>query len=166
MTDLSAQWTRLEHLHSSLSQQSLADLFASDTQRFDKLSTRFEDILVDYSKERINEEILESLFELARCSKLDSSIQRLFNGDKVNFTEQRSVLHMALRHGVDPELQTDNKNIAAEVSQVLDQFLSFADEVRSGRYHSVDGTPFTDIINIGIGGSDLGPQMATMALQH
>ena len=166
MANTQTAWQQLEQHHSELSNQSIADLFAQDDRRFEQLSRQFDDLLIDFSKEKITPKTLQLLCQLARDAQLEQWRDRLFSGDKVNFTEQRAVLHMALRDGAGEQVLVDGEDIMPDVRVVRERFLNFAEAVRSGAYHSVGGRPFTDVINIGIGGSDLGPQMATLALRH
>ncbi len=166
MSSSSNTWQQLSDHYQQLNKQTLGDLFETDANRFKKLSAGFDDLLIDFSKEKLTSETLGLLFQLARDSNLEEFRDRLFNGDEVNFTEHRSVLHMALRQGAGEQVLVDGADIMPEVLQVRQDFLDFAESVRSGSYHSVNGQAFTDVVNIGIGGSDLGPQMATIALRH
>ena len=135
----------------------LRSLFAENPDRFAQLSVRHEDLVIDFSKEKLDTEALDALFGLARSSNVETARDAMFGGTAWNLTEDRAVLHMALRGGADAPQGDDVKG-------TLNSFLAFAEDVRHGRYAS-DGGPFTDIINIGIGGSDLGPAMVARALE-
>lgn len=166
MENIDQIWQQLSQQHEQISKETLTSLFDQDSQRFEKLSLQLEDLLIDFSKEKINEEILDSLLALARTLKVEQIRDQLFNGDIVNFTEHRAVLHMALRQGAGDSVTVDGDDVMPDVLQVRENFLAFAEAVRSGDYSTSDGQTFTDVINIGIGGSDLGPLMATNALAH
>ena len=154
MTDIA---TRLDPHAARLKATSLRALFADDPDRFGTFSVRMDDLLIDYSKEKIDAEALGALFGLARDAGVEAGREAMVSGAHWNLTEDRAVLHMALRGGADAPDGDD-------VSGTLDRFLAFAEDVRSGRYAAAEG-PFTDIINIGIGGSDLGPVMVARALE-
>merc|ERR1712131_239275 len=121
-------------------------------------------MLFDYSKNLINEEIMTSLFDLARAAKVDEMKQKMFNGEKINFTEDRAVFHVALRHQGD-EMKTGGENVMPKVRAVQAQMKAFCDAVHSGTHVGFTGKAITDIVNVGIGGSDLGPLMVTEALK-
>ena len=151
---------RLESLtpHAArLKATNLRSLFAADPNRFDNFSVRFDDLFIDFSKEKIDGEALDALFNVARDADVAGAREAMFGGKNWNLTEGRAVLHMALRGGADAPAGDD-------VNATLDRFLAFAEDVRSGRYAAKAGT-FTDVINIGIGGSDLGPVMVARALE-
>ncbi|MEO0547707.1 MAG: glucose-6-phosphate isomerase [Pseudomonadota bacterium] len=141
----------------------IADLFAQDTSRFEKRTATCGDILFDWSKTAIDDEALQDLLELAGAAKLDTMRERLFAGDPINVTEGRAVQHMALRAPADAEIMVDGQNVVPDIQAVLTSMADFAEGVRSKSIQGAGG-PFTDIVNIGIGGSDLGPVMATKAL--
>jgi glucose-6-phosphate isomerase len=143
----------------------MKDLFAKDAQRFSKFSVRFNDILVDYSKNRITEETLNLLFELANEVGLTGAIDQMFGGEKINETEKRAVLHIALRNRENASIHVDDNDVMPEVNAVLQSVREFSDKVRSGAWRGYTGKKITDIVNIGIGGSDLGPVMVTEALK-
>lgn len=158
-------WKKLEaHFEQSKSNH-LKDLFAADGNRFNKFSTRFEDILVDYSKNLITEETMSLLVELARECELEEAIKSLFSGATINATEGRSVLHSALRNRSNTPVLVDGKDVMPAVNAVLEQVKTFSNSVLSGEWKGYTGKAITDIINIGIGGSDLGPVMVTEALR-
>jgi len=149
-----------------INQKSIKDLFAEDADRFNKFSVFFEDILLDYSKNRISDETLALLIQLARECKLDEAIKAMYNGDKINETEDRSVLHIALRNLSNTPILVDGKDVMSEVNAVLAKMEKFSNSIISGEWKGYTGKAITDIVNIGIGGSDLGPVMVTEALKH
>lgn len=143
----------------------MRDLFASDPQRFDRFSVKFEDILFDYSKNRITEKTMQLLFDLARQANLSEWIEAMFTGQKINNTEDRAVLHVALRNRSNHPIDVDGQDVMPEVNRVLDKMRSFSEAVRSGAWKGYTGKAITDVVNIGIGGSDLGPKMVCEALK-
>ena len=149
----------------TLSQTSLKELFASDPQRFEKFSISFNDILLDYSKNRIDEQTLALLIQLAKECKLNEAIKAMFDGEKINVTEGRQVLHTALRNQSDQPVLVDGQDVMPNVRAVLAHMKEFVHEVVSGEWKGFTGKEITDIVNIGIGGSDLGPVMVTEALK-
>ncbi|MFC1223656.1 glucose-6-phosphate isomerase [Pedobacter sp. BG31] len=149
-----------------INQKSIKDLFAEDADRFSKFSVFFEDILLDYSKNRISDETLALLIQLARECKLDEAIKSMYNGDKINETEDRSVLHIALRNLSNTPILVDGKDVMPEVNAVLAKMEKFSNSIISGEWKGYTGKAITDVVNIGIGGSDLGPVMVTEALKH
>ncbi|XP_063802044.1 glucose-6-phosphate isomerase-like [Pseudophryne corroboree] len=144
-------------------------LFAADKDRFCKFSktlvTGEGDILVDYSKNLITEEVLKLLLELAKSRGVESARKRMFSAEKINFTENRSVLHIALRNRANTPIQVDGKDVMPEVNAVLQKMKGFCQKVRSGDWKGYTGKAMTDVVNVGIGGSDLGPLMVTEALK-
>lgn len=148
-----------------LSEWTLKDLFANDPQRFAKFSLQLQDILFDYSKNRITDETMALLVQLARECKLDEAIQAMFSGHKINVTEGRQVLHTALRKPVGQEVLVDGEDIMPKVHAVKTQMKAFCETIHSGEWKGFTGKAITDIVNIGIGGSDLGPVMVTEALK-
>jgi len=145
--------------------ENLKDLFKTDTQRFTKFSTRFEDILLDYSKNRITDETFALLLQLARECRLNDAIEAMFSGEVINATEHRPVLHIALRNRSNTPIYVDGKDVMPDVNRVLEQMKTFSEEIISGRWKGFTGKSITDVVNIGIGGSDLGPVMVTEALR-
>ena len=143
----------------------IKDLFANDTERFDKFSVRFEDILLDYSKNLITEKTKAILVALANECELDDAIERMFTGDVINQTENRSVLHTALRNRSNSPIAVDGNNIMPDINAVLEKMKGFSEKVISGNWKGYSGKVITDVVNIGIGGSDLGPVMVTEALK-
>ena len=149
----------------SINEKTLKDLFASDAARFDKYSITFNDILVDYSKNRIDEQTMALLIQLAKECKLEEAIKAMFDGEKINVTESRQVLHTALRnHSGDPVL-VEGQDVMPKVRAVLAHMKEFVGQVVSGEWKGSTGKEITDVVNIGIGGSDLGPVMVTEALK-
>ena len=143
----------------------MRDLFARDAERFSRFSLRLGDILFDYSKNRITAETMSLLMELARQAGLAERIKAMFNGEKINLTEDRAVLHVALRNRSNRPIVVDGEDVMPDVNRVLDKMRRFSEAVRSGAWKGYTGKPITDVVNIGIGGSDLGPKMVTTALQ-
>ncbi len=158
-------WKKLESHFKSAKELNMKELFKNDKNRFLKFSTKFENILIDYSKNRITEETIELLLELAKEIKLDDAIQSFFKGEKINRTEGRPVLHTALRNSSDRIVLVDGKDVMPEVRKVLDKMKSFSEQIISGSWKGYTGKRISDIVNIGIGGSDLGPLMVTEALR-
>lgn len=161
----STEWQQLVEHHQEISPLHMRDMFAQDNKRFEKFSLKFKDILLDYSKNRITEYTMSMLFKLARASNIETWRERMFTGEKINFTEDRAVLHTALRNRSNTPVLVDGKDVMPDVNRVLAQMRSFTTRVRSGEWLGYTGKAITDIINIGIGGSDLGPVMACTALK-
>lgn len=143
----------------------MRDMFRSDPDRFRKFTLSYEDILVDYSKNIITDETIRLLLELAREVNVSDAIEKMFSGDKINETEQRAVLHTALRNRSGSPVYVDGKDVMPEVNAVLDHMKVFSNRLISGEWKGYSGKTITDIVNIGIGGSDLGPVMVTEALK-
>ncbi|WP_345211615.1 glucose-6-phosphate isomerase [Mucilaginibacter gynuensis] len=143
----------------------LKGFFDTDSERFEKFSVRFEDILVDYSKNRIDEQTVALLIQLAKECSVKDAIEAMFNGEKINVTEGREVLHTALRNRSNTPVYAGGKDVMPEVNAVLQQMKTFSDAVISGEWKGYTGKAITDVVNIGIGGSDLGPVMVTEALK-
>ncbi|WP_040005482.1 glucose-6-phosphate isomerase [Fibrisoma limi] len=158
-------YAQLQSHYETVNQQHLRDLFAEDSERFTKFSRRFEDILLDFSKNRITDETFGLLLQLAEQAELKDAIGKMFSGDRINQTEDRAVLHVALRNRSNTPINVDGKDIMPEVNEVLDRMKSFCERVRSGEWKGYTGEAITDVVNIGIGGSDLGPVMVTEALK-
>ena len=161
----SPAWKALSQHQQKIGSVHLRELFAQDDRRFEKFSLSFEDILLDYSKNRITEETLSLLRDLARQAEVEGWRQKMFNGDKINSTEDRAVLHVALRNRSNRPVLVDGKNVMPEVNAVLAHMKEFSEAVRSGIWKGYTGQGITDVVNIGIGGSDLGPVMVTEALK-
>jgi glucose-6-phosphate isomerase len=143
----------------------MRDMFAADPKRFEKFSIHFGDILLDYSKNRITAETVPLLLDLAREVGLKDWIEKMFGGEKINSTENRAVLHIALRNRANVPIHVDGKDVMPEVNRVLRQMRDFVEKVRTGTWKGYSDKAMTDIVNIGIGGSDLGPVMVTEALK-
>ena len=160
-----SSWRRLKAHFDQVKDLHLRELFAADPRRFAKLSLRFGDILVDYSKNRITGDTLRLLLDLAEEAGLKDAIDKMFTGDKINETEGRAVLHVALRNRANTPILVDGRDVMPEVNQVLEKIRQFSEQVISGRWTGYTGKRISDLVNIGIGGSDLGPVMATECLR-
>ena len=159
-------WKALQQHFPEMEAVSIADLFARDPQRFSKFSATFDDqLLVDYSKNRITGETLDKLLALAKETDLDGAIAAMFAAEKINRTEDRAVLHIALRNRSNTPILLDGKDVMPEVNAVLAKMKSFSERIISGDWKGYTGKAITDVVNIGIGGSDLGPLMVTEALR-
>ena len=160
-----AAWQKLEMIFLTLQATHMRELFHEDPERFQKLSIQFEDILVDYSKNIVNEEAMKLLVQLADEVELKSAIEAMFRGEKINRTEDRAVLHTALRNRSNTPVLVEGEDVMPEVNRVLEQMKSFSTRLRNGVWKGFTGKPIVNIVNIGIGGSDLGPVMVTEALR-
>lgn len=161
-----AAWQALEQHYEEMKDVEIAALFAQDGQRFEKFSATFDDLmLVDYSKNRITTDTLNKLQALAKETDLQGAIKSMFAGEKINRTEDRAVLHTALRNRSNKPVMVDGKDVMPEVNAVLEKMKSFSERIISGEWKGYTGQPITDVVNIGIGGSDLGPFMVTEALR-
>ena len=159
-------WKALEAHQSQLANTTIADLFKQEQNRFNDYSLSFENqILLDFSKNKINQETLKLLRQLAKESALGEAINAMFTGEKINRTENRAVLHTALRNRSNTPVYVDGKDVMPEVNAVLAKMSAFCDRVISGEWKGYTGKAITDVVNIGIGGSDLGPYMVTEALR-
>jgi len=161
----SPAWKALQKHFQSGSKLHMRQLFAIDQQRFEKFSAKACDILLDYSKNRVTEETMRLLFDLARQADVKGWTEKMFSGERINVTENRAVLHVALRNRSNRPILVDGKDVMPEVNRVLRQTAVFCDKVRSGAWKGHTGKAITDVTNIGIGGSDLGPVMVTEALK-
>ena len=161
----SSEWIALHKHHKEVSDLPMKEQFANDKNRHDKLSLHFNDILFDYSKNRITTETLPLLIKLAEKTNLVEKTQDMFSGKLINTTEERAVLHTALRNRSNTPVFFNEKNVMPDVNQVLAKMRIFSDKVRSGEWRGYTNKPITDVVNIGIGGSDLGPKMVTTALE-
>lgn len=161
-----AAWQALQKHFDEMKDVTIADLFAKDGDRFSKFSATFDDqMLVDYSKNRITEETLAKLEDLAKECDLAGAIKSMFSGEKINRTENRAVLHVALRNRSNTPILVDGKDVMPEVNAVLEKMKTFSEAIISGEWKGYTGKAITDVVNIGIGGSDLGPYMVTEALR-
>ena len=159
-------WQALQKHFDEMKDVTIADLFAKDGDRFSKFSATFDDqMLVDYSKNRITEETLAKLQDLAKECDLAGAIKSMFSGEKINRTENRAVLHVALRNRSNTPILVDGKDVMPEVNAVLEKMKTFSEAIISGEWKGYTGKAITDVVNIGIGGSDLGPYMVTEALR-
>jgi glucose-6-phosphate isomerase len=161
----SAEWSALVSHYHDIRKVRMHELFEGDPERFTSFSVSLEGMLLDYSKNRITSRTMELLMEMARNSGLDDRRRQMFEGEAINFTENRSVLHTALRRPPGYSLVIDGEDVSSEVSAVLDQMRAFCARVISGEWTGYTGKRITDVVNIGIGGSDLGPYMVTEALK-
>lgn len=165
MLTSSAAWTALSRHHDKIARQHMRDLFAADPERFKTFSLQFDDILLDYSKNIISSETMDLLFDLARQAGVENWRDRMFTGEKINITEDRAVLHVALRNRSNTPIKVDGEDVMPAVNAVLDKMQGFCERVRSGAWLGHTGKRMQHIVNIGIGGSDLGPVMVTEALK-
>ena len=157
-------WTALQSHYNQSKNDSLRDAFKKDPNRFNKLSINFNEILFDYSKNRITEDTLPLLIDLANHAELGEKIKAMFAGEKINTTEHRAVLHTALRNRSNHPIYVDGQDVMPEINRVLAKMRTFCATVRSGQWKGYTGKAITDVVNIGIGGSGLGPKMVSMAL--
>ncbi|MFN2269030.1 MAG: glucose-6-phosphate isomerase [Desulfonatronovibrio sp.] len=157
-------WKNLGNHFSQIKNIHMKDMFKNDPGRFDKFSLQAGPIFLDYSKNRISQETMSLLFELARETDLAEKIAAMFAGDRINITEDRSVLHIALRNRSHEPIHVDGHDVMPGVNQVLNKLKYFVEKVRSGNWTGWTDKSITDVVNIGIGGSDLGPKMVTKAL--
>jgi glucose-6-phosphate isomerase len=165
LTQLPA-WQALAAHYQEIKDVPMRDLFARDPKRFERFSVKFGDLLLDYSKNRITDRTLALLFDLARQANLPAMIEAMFAGKKINVTEDRAVLHVALRNRSQRPILVDGQDVMPGIRTVLAKMRKFTDAVRSGKWKGYTGKPIRDVVNIGIGGSDLGPKMAVKALAH
>lgn len=158
-------WKKLANHAEAMKQVHMKALFQADDQRFNKFSLQFNDILLDYSKNIITDETLASLLELAKECGLQEATRAMFSGDQINETEDRSVLHIALRNMSEKAILVDGEDVMPDVKDALAKMKAFANKVTAGEWKGYTGKPIKNIVNIGIGGSDLGPVMVTEALK-
>jgi len=158
-------WRKLTAHFLTMQATHMRELFDEDPHRFEKFQLKLDDILFDLSKNLITEETISLLTELANETQLREAIQAMFRGDKINQTEHRSVLHVALRNQSNTPMLVDGQDVMPDVNKVLDQMKNFSDQLLGGQWKGYSGKAITDIVNIGIGGSDLGPLMVTEALK-
>ena len=159
------QWKALETHHRSMAPLHLRQLFADDPRRADRFSIEAAGWFLDYSKNRITDETLSLLFQLARACNLEAARDAMFNGDRINVTENRPVLHIALRNRSNRPILVDGRDVMPDINRVLGQMTDCARRIRAGTWLGYTGKPIRNIVNIGIGGSDLGPVMVTEALK-
>lgn len=159
-------WQLLKEHYDQIKDKHLRQWFKEDPQRFDKFSIQFNDILFDYSKNRIEEKTLKLLIQLAEETQLKEAIEKQFSGDKINETENRAVLHTALRNRKNTPIIVDGEDVMPKINKVLSQMQKFSESVISGEWKGYTGKAITDVVNIGIGGSDLGPLMVVEGLKY
>ncbi len=159
-------WQKLEEHYHTTRNLHLRMLFAEDPHRGERFALEAVGIYLDYSKNRVNDETMRLLLELAESAGLRERIDAMFKGEKINVTERRAVLHVALRAPKDQSIIVDGENVVPEVHAVLDNMADFSNRIRSGAWMGYTGKRIRTIINIGIGGSDLGPSMAYDALRY
>jgi glucose-6-phosphate isomerase len=161
-----AAWHAVETHHVEIASRHLRELFAQDPERGTRLTAEAEGIYLDYSKNRVTDETIRLLLELASASGLAERRDQMFRGEHINVSEDRAVLHVALRMPKEASLEVDGVDVVAQVHAVLDRMAAFSNQVRSGRWKGHTGKAIKNIVNVGIGGSDLGPVMAYEALRH
>src|SRR5438876_2149582 len=166
LTSRQGAWRALEDHYGTMRGRHLRDLFAGDPTRGERMTAEAAGVFLDYSKNRVEDGTLSLLVELAEQSGLRERIDAMFRGEKINVTENRAVLHVALRAPRGASIVVDGKNIVPEVHDVLDKMAEFANRIRSGQWKGHTGKRIRNVINIGIGGSDLGPVMAYEALKY
>ena len=155
-------WIALQNHYQQIKDCSMRDAFKQDSQRFTKFSVTFNDILFDYSKNRITDETLPLLIELANHADLSAKTRAMFAGEKINTTEHRAVLHTALRNRSNQPVYMDGQDVMPDVHRVLAKMRVFCDSVRSGEWKGYTGKVITDVVNIAIGGSGVGTKMVRM----
>ena len=160
-TSKTKAWKALQSHQIAIAEMHMRELFAADPNRFEKFSIIFNDILFDYSKHRITDETLQLLLNLAQEMDVKGWADKMFNGEAINFTENRSVLHIALRNRSNRPILVNGNDVMPEVNEVLGRMRQFSNDVRNGVWKGFSGKVITDVVNIGIGGSDLGPAMVT-----
>src|SRR5690606_38224611 len=161
-----AAWNDLQAHYDRLKNVRMKQMFAENPERVEKFHIRWDDFLVDYSKNIIDVPALESLYDLARQAGLQEAVNAFFSGEAINQTENRAVMHTALRNPRDSKAMIDGVDVMADVVAVRQKMHAFCDSVIDGNRRGYTGKKFTDVVNIGIGGSDLGPAMAVDALQY
>ena len=165
-TSTGAAWEALRHHHDQIADKNLREFFADDPDRGRQLTLTVGDLYIDYSKHRVDRQTLTLLVDLARAANLESRRDAMFAGEHINTSENRAVLHTALRLPRDATLSVDGQNVVADVHAVLDAMGDFTDRLRDGQWTGATGKRIACVVNIGIGGSDLGPAMAYGALRH
>ncbi|MFZ0113577.1 MAG: glucose-6-phosphate isomerase, partial [Xanthobacteraceae bacterium] len=159
-------WQALEHHYKAMQGLHLRKLFTDDPKRGERMTAEAAGVYLDYSKNRIDDDTLGLLVDLAEQAGLRAKIDAMFRGEKINVTEHRAVLHVALRAPKGASIMVDGKNVVPQVHAVLDKMADFANRVRGGQWKGHGGKPIRNVVNIGIGGSDLGPVMAYEALKY
>ncbi len=161
----SKSWNLLKEHHDEFSKIHMRDLFAGDSKRFDKFSLKFDDLLFDFSKNKISQDTLKHLYSLANEANIKDWINDLFSGKKINFTEDRAALHIALRNRSNSPIIHDGKDVMPSINQVLKKMKLFSESIRQGKIKGFTNKKIRSVVNIGIGGSDLGPSMVCKALR-
>ena len=161
----SKHWQRLQQLADKYRSLHLRELFAREGNRFEDYSIELPNLLLDYSKNCLTPEIMQALFRLAQDMDLDAAIERMYQGERINTTENRAVLHTALRNRSNSPVYVDQTNVMGLINKELAHIREFVEKVRSGEWHGYSGKRITDVVNIGIGGSNLCPKMVTQALR-
>ena len=159
-------WNNLQKHFLEMQSASIKQMFNDDNKRIDKFHVKWNDFIVDYSKNIISQETINLLLELAKECKLDDAIEQQFSGKIINQTENREVLHTALRAPKSNNIQVNNENIIDDIYKVKEKIEKFTNQIVNGELKGYTNKPFTDVVNIGIGGSDLGPAMVVEALQY
>ncbi|MBP5215047.1 MAG: glucose-6-phosphate isomerase, partial [Alphaproteobacteria bacterium] len=159
-------WRKLESEYKHFQSTEMKDLFAKDAKRGERYSVQLDNMYVDYSKNRIDDKVMTALFNLAKERGVAEKIKDMFSGKKINQTENRAVLHIALRNRGNEPIYVDGRDVMPQINEVLEKVKDFSEAVRLGRFVGYTGKKLTNIVNIGIGGSDLGPYMACEALRH
>ena len=162
----SMSWKKLDKYAKKIRKKEMRDMFEKDPNRAKKFSIEYDGLFLDYSKNIVDSKALGLLFGLAKHVKLKKKIDKMFEGDKINLTENRAVLHVALRNRKNNPIYVDDKDVMPEINRVLAKMKSFSEAVRLGKFNGYTGKKLTNIVNIGIGGSDLGPKMAVEALKR
>ena len=165
LTDLNA-WKELEKNYADVRGKTMRDMFAEDPNRFEEFSVSLNNLLLDYSKNRVTKETMTLLIELAKEAGIEKAREAMFTGEKINITENRAVLHTALRNRSARPVYVDGKDVMPQIKAVLEKMKNFSNAVRTGQWRGATGKTITDVVNIGIGGSDLGPVMVVEALKH
>lgn len=165
LTELTA-WKELEKQYAETRNAHMRDMFAKNPRRFEEFSVSAGDLFLDYSKNRIDRKTMDLLIELAKETGVEAARDKMFAGEKINITENRAVLHTALRNRSDEPVYVDGKNVMPQIREVLAKMKTFSEAVRNGEWKGATGKEITDVVNIGIGGSDLGPVMVAEALKH
>ena len=160
----SIPWKKLDKYAKKIRKKEMREMFEKDPNRAKKFSIEFDGMLLDYSKNRIDSKVMNYLFGLAKYAKLNKKIEQMFGGDKINITENRAVLHIALRNRDNSPIYVDGEDVMPEINRILAKIKDFSEAVRLGNFKGYTGKRLTNIVNIGIGGSDLGPKMAVEAL--
>src|SRR6516164_5773848 len=159
-------WRALEDHYEAMRSRHLRDLFAHDPARGERMTAEAAGVFLDYSKNRIDDETLRLLIDLAEQSGLRERIDAMFRGEKINLTENRAVLHVALRAPKGQSIVVDGEDVVPAVHAVLDKMSAFSEKIRARAWEGYTGRPIVNVVNVGIGGSDLGPVMAYEALRH